>query len=46
MLGVLTKPCVSRSPQRAITEKEKETLRNALEQSGLAAFYRALAPAA
>jgi 4-hydroxy-tetrahydrodipicolinate synthase len=42
MLGVLTKPCVSRSPQRAVTEKEKEILRNALAQSGLAEFYKKL----
>jgi len=39
MLGVLTKPCVSRSPQRAVTEKEKETLGRALKESGLAEFY-------
>jgi dihydrodipicolinate synthase/N-acetylneuraminate lyase len=42
MLGVLTKPCVSRSPQRAITEKEKEILRSALAKSGLVEFYKKL----
>jgi len=42
VLGILTKPCISRSPQRAITDREKESIRRVLNESGLVDFYKKL----
>ena len=40
MMGILTKPSLSRPPLSPMTAKERDAIRSALEQSGLMEFYR------